>query len=80
MVNICTSENCGSFQHDLQMVQNERLKSNKNTLVGYLNSNSLRNKIINLRKIIQYLNLNYFVLNKTKIDSSFPSPQFTIDT
>ena len=58
---------------------NERLKFNKNPLVGYLNINSLRNKIIDLTGIIQYLNLDYFVLSETKIDSSFPSSQFAID-
>ena len=67
MMNICTSENCGNFQHDLQILQNEYLKINKNPLIGYLNINSLRNKIIDFRKIIQYLNLEYFVLIATKI-------------
>ena len=79
MVNICTSENCGNFQHDLQMLQNKRLKSYKNRLVGCLYTNSLRNKIIDLREMIQYLNLNYFIVNDTKIDLSFPSAQFTIE-
>ena len=57
-MNICTSENCGNLQQDLQMLLNERLKFNKNPLLGYLNINSLRNKIINLGEIIQYLNLD----------------------
>ena len=48
-------------------------------MLGYLNINSLRNKIIDLREIIQYLNLDYFVLSETKIDSSFLSAQFAID-
>ena len=65
MVNTCTSENCGNLQHDLQMLRNERLKFNKNPLVGHLNVNSLRNKIIDLREIIQYLNLDYSVLSET---------------
>ena len=41
--------------------------------------NSLRNKIINFGEIIQYLNLDYFILNETKIDSSFQSAQSAID-
>ena len=69
MVSICTSENCGNVQHDLQMLRNERLKFNKNPLLGYLNINSLRNKIIDLKEIIQY----YFILSETKVDSSFLS-------
>ena len=58
MVNICSSENCGNLQHYLQMLRNERLKFNKNPPVGYLNINSLRKKIIDLREIIRYLNLD----------------------
>ena len=61
------------------MLRNERLILYKNPLVGYLNINSLRNKIIDFREIIQNLNLDYFVLSETKTDSSFPSAQFTID-
>ena len=57
-MNICTSENCGNLQQDLQMLLNERLKFNKNPLLAYLNINSLRNKIINLGEIIQYFNLD----------------------
>ena len=67
MMNICTSRNCDNFQHDLQMLQNECLKFNKNPLVGYLNINSLRNKIMDFREIVQYLYLDYFVLSATKI-------------
>ena len=61
------------------MLRNERLKFYKNPLVGYLNINSLRNKIIDLREITQYLNLDYFVLSEPKIDISFPSAQFAVD-
>ena len=61
------------------MLRTERLKLNENPLLGYLNINSLRNKIIDLREIIHYLNLDYFVLSETKIVSSFPSAQFAIN-
>ena len=63
MVNIYTSKNCVNLQHDFQMLRYERLKFNKNSRVGYLNINSLRNKII----------------DEPKMDSSFPSAQFSID-
>ena len=51
----------------------------KNPLMGYLNINSLRNKIIELRKIVKYSELDYCVISETKIDESFPSQQFAID-
>ena len=47
--------------------------------MGYLNINSLRNKIIDLRKIVKYSELDYCVIRETKIDESFPSQQFAID-
>ena len=40
--------------------------------------NSLRNKIIDLREIISYLQLDYFVLSET-ISDSFPSAQFDMN-
>ena len=43
--------------------------------MDYLNINSLRNKIIDLSEIMNYLELDYFVISKTKIDESFPSQQ-----
>ena len=47
--------------------------------IGYLNINSLRNKIIDLKEIIKYLELDYFVISETKIDESFASQQFAMD-
>ena len=47
--------------------------------MGCLNINSLRNKIIDLREIVKYLELDYFVISKTKINESFPSQQFAVD-
>ena len=47
--------------------------------MGYLNINSLRNKILDLREIAKYLELDYFVISDTKIDGSFPSKQFALD-
>ena len=61
---------------DLQILHDFRLKYPRNLLIAYLNINSLRNKIIDLREIISYLQLDYFVLSETKINDSFPSAQF----
>ena len=40
-------------------------------MIGYLNINTLRNKLTDLRVILKYLALDYFVLSKTKLDESF---------
>ena len=63
---------------DLQVLHKLRLKHPINPLIGYLNKNSLRNKIIDVREMISRLLLDYFVISETKLDSSFPSPQFHI--
>ena len=47
-----------------------RLKYPWKLLLGYLNINSLRNKIKNLRKIKFYLQLNYSAFCETKISPS----------
>ena len=47
-------------------------------MIGYLNINSLRNKIIDLREILKHISLDSFVLSETKLDNSFPCAQFQI--
>ena len=48
-------------------------------LCGYLNINSLRNKIHDLRLIIHDVHLDYFKISETKLDNSFPNAQLTIN-
>ena len=68
-----------SLTIELQILHHERLIHNKNTVIGYLNINSLRNTLTDLTVILKYLSLYYFVLSETKIDESFPNAQFTLD-
>ena len=58
---------------------NIRKKYFKNPLLGYLNINNLRNKIIDLREIVKYLELDYFVISQVKINESFLSQPFAMD-
>ena len=46
-------------------------------LCGCLNINSLRNKIHDLRLMIHDAPLDYFIINETKLDNSFPNAQVT---
>ena len=64
---------------DLQMLHDLRFEYPKNLLCGYLNINSLRNKIHDLRLIIRDVPLDYFVISETKLDNSFPNAQLTIN-
>ena len=67
------------MEADLQILQDDRVKLHNNPLLGYLNINSLRNKVTDLRIIFKDLSLDYFVLSETKLDESFPTTQFTLE-
>ena len=60
------------------MLKKDRLNYSQNRFIGYLNINSIRNKVSDIREISGKLQLDYFVLSETKIDESFPSAQFNI--
>ena len=59
---------------DLEMLQNDRLKFLHNPLIAYLNINSLRNKLIDLGKILKDLPLDYLIISETKLDEFPKSP------
>ena len=63
---------------NLQILSKNRLKYPTNPLIDYLNINSLRNKIIDVRDVIGKLSLDYCVISETKSDESVPSAQFNI--
>ena len=66
--------------NNLQILQDLRLQLRKNPLIGYLNVNRLKNKISDLRVLLHDLQLEYFVICGTKLDGSFPSAQFAIES
>ena len=51
----------------------------KNPILGYLNINSLRNKIINLKEVVEKAPIDILCIDETKIDESFPDSQFFIE-
>ena len=63
---------------NLQTLKKDRLNYPRNPLIGYLNINSIRNKISDIREVFGKLKLDYFVLSGTKIDESFPLVLFNI--
>ena len=63
---------------DLEKLRDARLRYLKQPLFAYLNINSLRNKVIDLKEIVGYLSPDYLVLSETKLDDSFPSAQFNL--
>ena len=63
---------------DLQMLKKDRLNYPRNPLIGYLDINSIRIKISDIREVFGKLQLGCFILSETKIDKRFPSAQFNI--
>ena len=49
-----------------------------NPIVGYLNINTLQNKIISLREIIAKALLDVLCVDETKLDDSFPNSLFIL--
>ena len=47
--------------------------------MGYLNINSIRNKIIYLRALVSKAPIDIFCTDETKIDESFPNSQLFIE-
>ena len=64
---------------ELHLLQKDERQYLSNPLIGYLNINSLRNKIADLQIFIQNIPLDYLVLSETKLDESFPNAQFNLD-
>ena len=64
---------------DLQTLHGLRFEYPKKMLCGFLNINSLRNKIHDLRLIIHNVPLYYFGISETKLFNSFPNTHLTIN-
>ena len=64
---------------DLQIMYENRLKHPRNPLLGYVNINSVKNKIVDVREVFEKLQLDDFVLSEIKLDDSLPSAQFYIE-
>ena len=47
-------------------------------MIGYLNINTLQNKIISLREIIAKAPLDAFCVDETKLDDNFQTSQFIL--
>ena len=58
----------------------KNLKNNnfRNPFLSYLNINHIRNKIVDLRCILEEIGLEYISVSETKLDQSFPNSQFKI--
>ena len=63
----------------LKRIESHPLKiQSKNVKLGYININSIRNKIEGLKSFLSDADLDVFAFAETKIDESFPTSQFLI--
>ena len=64
--------------HDaLSLLRKQRLDYPKNVILGILNVNSLQNKFESISELIKG-KFEIFLINETKLDTSFPSNQFAL--
>ena len=61
-----------------QSVQAHWCKIPKNTIIGSLNENSVRNKFVAIEKLIKN-KIDICLISETRVDESFPNEQFKIN-
>ena len=52
----------------------------RNPVIKHFNINSLRYKIIDLRELLDCVDIDFISISETKLDDSFPSTQFHADS
>ena len=66
-----------NFSNDLTEIYKRKIENFKNTIIGHLNINSLRNKFVFAQDLIR--NFDIFLISVSKLDYTFPNNQFKID-
>ena len=72
-------ENLSNIESDVSGLVKLRKDYINNPSIGYLNLNSLSEKIIYLREICLKTSIDILCVDETKLDSSYPNAQFHID-
>ena len=67
-----------SMNLDIDGIIHLRINNPFNTIVGYLNINSLRNKIDDLREVCKKVEIDILCIDETKLDDSYTDSQFKI--
>ena len=70
------SENENSIDNDLR---NYKIKNVNNLVIASININSIRNKFEQLKLLVNG-NADILIVQETKIDETFPTGQFIIDS
>ena len=67
-----------SMNLDIDCIIHLRINNPFNPIVGYLNINSLRNKIDDFREVCKKVEIDILCIDETKLDDSFTDSQFKI--
>ena len=63
-----------AFLNGIKKIKQQRVKNANNTIIGHLNINSFRNKIVFAEEIIQVFDI--FLVSESKLDNTFPTDLF----
>ena len=67
------------YDLDLQKLESFKKQHSNHPFLAYLNINSLRNKIVDLKQVLTKVDLETLVIAETKLNESFPNSQFAVD-
>ena len=70
-----SSEQTLFTSHDIDMLMKTR-KTYKKPIIGYLNINSIRTKILSLKGILHKAPVYILCIDETNLDETFPDAQF----
>ena len=83
------TENVSDQNHDFNLTSSNQVDINdlvkmrevysKNRILGYLNINSLSNKIVSLKDVVAKVPIDILCIDETKLDDSYPDSQFLIE-
>ena len=83
IINVCltedaNAENTNNSSNISDSLKNLKIKNSNRLVCGNININTINNKFEQLKHIIKN-NVDVLVVTETKLDSSFPFVQFSID-
>ena len=83
IINVCLTEdvnveNINNSSNISDSLKNLKIKNSNRLVFGNININTINNKFEQLKHIIKN-NVDVLVVTETKLDSSFPFVQFSID-
>ena len=67
------------YDLDLQELESFKKQHSNHPFFAYLNINSLRNKIVDLKQVLTKVDLEILVIAETKLNESFPNFQLAVD-